>query len=58
MLKKPKHIQAHVARTRLGQGDYYGRGYYPTRGKVRGSYVPNVAPLAPKKLKQPPKTLA
>lgn len=58
MLKKPKHKEAHVARTRVGMGDYYGRGPISPRGRTRSSYLPNINPLPPRQLKKAPKSLA
>jgi len=56
--KKTKHKQAHVASTDVGQGDFYGRGPYPTRGKIRHMNLPGMNPVSPKNLKKPPKSLA
>jgi hypothetical protein len=57
-ITKPKNKTAHTAQTKIGMGDFYGSGPHSKRGKIRSAYLPGMNPIGPKKLKQPPKSLA
>ncbi len=55
-MKKSKSKEAHVSKSKVGSGDYYGSGIRNPIGKVRD--VMGLTPTNPKKLKNPPKSLA
>lgn len=50
-------VLAHTPRSPKGMGDFYGTGIRAPMGKsITDSMI--VAPMSPKKLKKPPKSLA
>lgn len=53
-----KYKQAHTDNTKFGMGDFYGRAIPAKIGRIRDVYAPGSNPVAPKKLKKPPKSLA
>ncbi len=48
--------EAHTANTKFGSGDYYGTGIKQKVGRMREDYMSN--PISPKKMGEPPKSLA
>jgi len=57
MKKAKKFSEAHTPRSPLGMGDYYGTGVKQKTGRVIRDYLSNT-PVSPKKLSNPPKSLA
>lgn len=59
-MKLPKSKKAapedHCANAKIGMGDFYGTGVKNPVGRIRDSYT--TTPVAPGKVKTPPKSLA
>lgn len=56
-MKKVKGLKnAHTSNSKIGMGDYYGKGERNPLAKIIGSSVGNPTPKS--KLKKPPKKLA
>ena len=55
-MKKSNKTESHVSKTKYGSGDFYGTGIRNPIGKVRD--VMGMKATNPKKLKNPPKSLA
>lgn len=49
--------ESHVARTKMGMGDYYGRAFKAPIGRMRGDSI-GMRPVTKKGLRKPPKSLA
>lgn len=57
-MKLPKPLKnAHTSDSKIGMGDYYGRGIKNKMGRVREDTM-GMNSISPTKMKKPPKSLA